>query len=256
MSRPPRCAVPNRSSSRPRSTACDGRRLLEDLLAHEGLVLAGLVRRCVDVDLARGLAGRGEVAVAHRGEAGRRHGGHLAVVEHRDGRRVAHDRGQVGGDVHLLVADADDQRAAVAGDDDAVGEVGVQHGEAVGPHDRAERVAHLALEGVGVAARDEVGDHLGVGVARQGDAGVGEPGAQRGRVVDDPVVHDRHAAGLVAVGVRVGVGRRAVGGPAGVADAGRAGEPLRQRRGQVAHPPGLLGHPDAAAPSTATPAES
>ena len=46
----------------------------------------------------------------HRGEAGRRHGGHLAVVEHRDGGRVAYDRGEVRGDVHLLVTDADHER--------------------------------------------------------------------------------------------------------------------------------------------------
>ena len=220
-----------------------GRRLLEDLLAHERLVLACFVRRRVDVDDARGLAGGGEVAVAHRGEAGRRHGGHLAVVEHRHGGGVAHDRGEVGGDVHLLVTDADHERAAVAGHDDAVGEVGVEDGEAVGPDDRAERVAHLALEGVGVAARDQVGDHLGVGVAGEHHAGVGELGAQGGRVVDDPVVHDGDAAGLVEVRVGVGIGGGTVGGPPGVADARRAGEALGQRRprgharGRPAWPP-------------------
>ena len=72
--------------------------------------------------------------------------------------------------MHLLVADADDQRAAVAGHDDPVGEVGVQHRQAVGALDPAERLADLALEGVGLRAGDQVGDHLGVGVGRQVDA--------------------------------------------------------------------------------------
>ena len=42
--------------------------------------------------------------------------------------------------------------------------------------------------------------------------------------------------------MRVDVGRRAVGRPAGVADAGLAGEALGQPGLQVAHPAGLLVH--------------
>ncbi len=63
----------------------------------------------------------------------------------------------VGGDEHLLLADAEDHRAAVAGDHDPVGEVGVQHGDAVGALDRAQRLADLVLEGVGLGAGDRGG---------------------------------------------------------------------------------------------------
>ena len=51
----------------------------------------------------------------------------------------------------------------------------------------------------------------------------------RGRVLDDAVVDDGDPAGLVGVGMGVGRGRRAVGGPAGVADAdGAAGQAVGQ----------------------------
>ena len=49
-----------------------------------------------------------------------------------------------------------------------------------------------------------------------------ELGAERAEVLDDAVVHDRDAAGLVRVGVALG--RLAVGRPAGVADAGVAAD--------------------------------
>ena len=88
----------------------------------------------------------------------------------------------------------------------------------------------------GLGPADQVREHLGVGVGDQLDAGGGEPGAERGGVVDDAVVHDGDRARGVDVRVGVGVVGRAVGGPAGVPDADLAGEPLRQRPRQVAHP--------------------
>ena len=51
-------------------------------------------------------------------------------------------------------------------------------------------------------------------------AALGQLGAQRGEVLDDAVVDDGDPAGVVQVRVGVGVGRAAVGGPAGVPDAG------------------------------------
>ena len=64
-------------------------------------------------------------------------------------------------------------------------------GDAVGALDRGQRVADLALEGVGASdAADQVGEHLGVGVGDQLDAVVGQPLPQRRGVVDDAVVDD------------------------------------------------------------------
>ena len=241
MSSPPRWEVPKRSSSRPRivrSTAsgCSSISLrMKDSWSPAsyaaGSMSSFLAARSVSVAL--------QVLAVRRVAAGGQ-GGHLAVAEVHDRGRVADQRGQVGGDVHLLVADADDQRAPVAGHDDPVREVGVQDREPVGALDPAERLADPTLEGVGVRAGDQVGDHLGVGVRRQVDARLGELRAQRRGVVDDPVVHDGDVTLGVDVRVRVDVVGRAVGRPPGVADADLAAEPLGQLGLQVPDPPGLL----------------
>ena len=73
-------------------------------------------------------------------------------------------------------------------------------------------------------------------------AGRLELGAQRGEVLDDPVVHQRDPAGGAEVRVRVGVVGRAVGGPAGVPDAGRRRRQrvLRERLVEVRQLAGAL----------------
>ena len=219
--------------------------LLEQLLVHERRVLARVVRRRVDLDLGRRPRHVAEVLAVRREPLGGDRG-QLAVVEVRDPRRVADQRGQVGGDEHLVVADADDQRAAVAGHHDPVGVRRVQHRQPVGALDPGQRLDHLALEGLGLRAADQVREHLGVGVGDQVDPGVRQPGPQGGSVVDDPVVHDGDVTLGVDVRVRVDVVRRPVGRPAGVADADLAGEPLGQVLSQVTHPAGLLRHPQRA----------
>ena len=80
-SRPPRCAVPNRSSSRPRSTRSAAVRLLEHLLVHERVVVARVVRRRVDVDRRSRVRAAWRQVLAVRREAVGRDRGQLAVVE-------------------------------------------------------------------------------------------------------------------------------------------------------------------------------
>ena len=71
-------------------------------------------------------------------------------------------------------------------------------------------------------AGDEVGDDLGVGLALELEALLFELFAQLAEVLDDAVVDDRHP--VAGVRMRVGLVRLAVGCPAGMADAGGAGE--------------------------------
>ena len=78
-------------------------------------------------------------------------------------------------------------------------------------HRLDRRLALLHLVG------DQMGDHLGVGLAAEFRALLLQLLAQLAEILDDAVVHDREPVG----GVRMGVvlGRLAVGRPAGVADA-------------------------------------
>ena len=88
----------------------------------------------------------------------------------------------------------------------------------------AHRLAEVAV----VVLGDQVRDHLGVGLGAELAAGREQALLERDVVLDDAVDDDVDAVG--AVGVRVGVllADAAVGGPAGVPDAGRGG-PLGDR---------------------------
>ena len=64
---------------------------------------------------------------------------------------------------------------------------------------------------------------------------------ERLEVLDDAVVDDGHFAVAAKVRVGVDVARRAVGGPAGMADADAAGGGLRRQQGlQAVDPAGRL----------------
>ncbi len=215
--------------------AVDGVGLLGDLLVHVGVVGAHVVGLGGPLDGLRRAGGAGALGGVGAVVAGPK-GGHLAVGEGHDLPGVRDQRGDVGGDEHLVLADAQHDGGAVAGHHDAVGEVGVQHGDAVGALDVSQRLADSLLQRVGLDARDEVGEDLGVGVGDERHALGGQPGPQVGGVVDDAVVDDGHLLGGVQVRVGVGVVRLAVGGPAGVRDSGGAGETLGDACLQVTHP--------------------
>ena len=110
--------------------------LLVDLLQHEGRVaglLGGLLVPRDLLDLAGDLlAGR----AAELGGAAA-HGDDLVVVDELHAARLAQERGDRGGDEVLALADADHERAVLAGADDRVGVVG-RHGD--------ERVVAAQLE--------------------------------------------------------------------------------------------------------------
>ena len=71
------------------------------------------------------------------------------------------------------------------------------------------------------ATGDQVGDHFGVGRRAETVAFAFQPLLERAEVLDHAVVDDGHDAVAAEVRMGVDVGRRAVRGPAGVADADR-----------------------------------
>ena len=146
--------------------------------------------------------------------------GHLVVVEIDDLRGVLDDRRGVGGDDVFVLAHADDQRAALAGDDQRVRLVLADDRDAVRALDLVQRRLHRALEQrragrhvvlrlqLGVQIADQHRQHFGVGLAGEGVALLGQELLERGVVFDDAVVDQRDPAGVVAVRVGVDFGRR------------------------------------------------
>ena len=162
------------------------------------------------------------------------------------------ERGHVGADEHLAVADPDHQRSGAARRDDGAGLVGVgeHQGEVAlqpaqhGQHRGGEVTGRLAVV---IRLGHQVHRDLGVGVAGELHAGRLQLAAQHSEVLDDAVVDDGDLAGGVAVRVRVAVGGPAVGGPAGVAQAGacRPAPPAPSRPSaglQVGQPAGPTAH--------------
>ena len=141
----------------------------------------------------------------------------VAVFEREVAAGVGEDRRHVGGDQVLVFTEPDDQGAVLARRPDLARRVGKQDPERVRTADLFQRFEDarqaVALAGAGI---DQERRRLGVGVRLEGVALLFKVEFQFAAVLDDPVVNQHQA--LVPVGVRVDVGRRAVGRPAGVSD--------------------------------------
>ena len=134
-----------------------------------------------------------------------------------------------------LVADADDEGRAAPRADDLAGMLAADDGDAVSADDLAQGVAHGLGEGTRLAVgaglalvivANQMGQHLGVGGGVKGVAGLEEPFLETVAILNHAVVDEGDGAGLVQVGVGILIGGRAVGGPAGMADAELAGDGL------------------------------
>ena len=156
---------------------------------------------------------------------------------------VVQQGGDVAGHVGAVLIGQGHQRAAPADGVQPLGPVLEQHhqGEGAldhpgGPQDGPGGVAV-------VQAVDEHGRDFGIGF-REGEAsGAGQPLPQQGEIFDDAVVYQGDPA--AAVGMGVGHGDAAVGGPPGMADAGVAVRRLGGgllKGGYLAHGAGNL-HP-------------
>jgi hypothetical protein len=134
----------------------------------------------------------------------------------------AGQRHRIRGDEILALAEADDQRRALARGHDAVRFFAREHGDRISTLQALDGQAH-GLEQVAVVhVIDQVGDHFGVGLALEHITEGRQFSAQLVVVLDDAVM-DQCDAGIVRrrreVRVRILRGGRAVRRPAGVGDA-------------------------------------
>jgi hypothetical protein len=161
-----------------REGALAGLGLLQDLLQHVVGVGTAVVGILAPGDR-RGALGGG-LRVERRGaEAFGVHDGQLAVVEVDDLARVPHQGGDIRGHEHLPGADAQDHGAPVAGHHELVRLASVHDRDPVCALHRAERRAHRLLEIARLllaGARDQVHEHLGVGLRLEHAARGLEPG--------------------------------------------------------------------------------
>ena len=205
------------------------------------MTVAGLV------DGGRAHVDAGEIAVhamasgvVEDGPRARQHG-MVAVFQIGDAVGERCQRDGVRADEHLPVAMPGGQRAALARGNHQIALAVEQEGQRERPFELRQRGAHClqrAHARAQVFARQQ-GHGLGVGVAFGMEAARGQPVAQAAVVLDDAVMDH----GNRPVPVRMGILARggAMGGPAGVADAAKAGQRVMDQRvrqvDQLAHRP-------------------
>jgi hypothetical protein len=227
----------------------DGLGLLMDFLEHEMRELAALGSFRIELELADLYLGGVGAQVGHA-KAVRVQGHHVVIVEIDHLPRVGRDGGGVAGQKIFTFTHADDQWGAAPGPDHDLGIVGAYNRDAVSADHFAQGVHHRlgqrmeilfesGLRGAGgragpafaqalanllVVGADEPGQDFGIG-GRQ-ERRVVEAFLEPFKVLDDAVVHDGDASAGVVMGVRILVGRGAMGRPTGVADAQLAADRL------------------------------
>ena len=223
----------------------DGGGLVVDLLFHEGVEAALFRGGDVPFDGERLGFGGVAVEVADLVALGGQ-GDNLAVVHLHGVAGEFDEAGDVGAEEVFVLADADDQRGVPARCDDAVRVVRVDRQQSESAFEALRGQLHGAGEVAAgflvVDVQQQGASNLGVGLGEEAVALIDELRLQRRKVLDNAVVDYSQATVADNVRVGIGVGRAAVGGPAGVPDAqfrGRNGV-VRDFGFQVCNFAGLL----------------
>ena len=196
-------------------------RLFVDLLHHEVLKAAAFGCLSIPGDLGQRLDERLAVDVVEL-DAALLQAGHLHIIDVINFSGMVQDGRDVGGDERFLPFFADDHRAAVAGAEDLAGVVREHEAQRVGAahtQDGAGDGAQRALAILFIIVVDQFDDTLGVGLGVELVSVPLELVADLLIVLDDAVVDTDDRVVIRMVRVRVGLRGRAVGRPAGMADA-------------------------------------
>ncbi|CAB5028393.1 unannotated protein [freshwater metagenome] len=121
--------------------------------------------------------------------------GYIAFLQEHEAARDGEQGRDVGGDEILVFTDADDDRAAHAGEDDAIRIGLIDHGECI----RAFKLGHRGAHGLEHIAQlflvivDAMRNHLGVRFRREDVTRLLQLFTQHNEIHDDAVVDDRNA---------------------------------------------------------------
>ena len=208
--------------------------LLVDLLEHEVLIAALLGGLGRPLDRLGDALHRPALDVGYHDPVGPQVGD-VALLEEDDLARVGQDRGDVGGEERLALAEPDDERHVLARPDESIALVAVHDRERIRTLEPPQRGARRVGDVARVRLLDQVGDGLRVRLGRQLVAARLEPVTQLLEVLDDPVMDHRDPAGAIDLGVGIDVVRAAMCRPAGVRQAhGSMRRALGDRGSQVA----------------------
>ena len=212
----------------------NGARLLVDFLEHEMAIAAFLRHQRTPGDrfrrffLAISLPGRKmQIAVLLEDNE-------FAIVEKDHLAGMRKHGGNVGGDKKFAVSLADDQGGAEFGGDHRPRFLLAEDGDRIGAANLGKRQAHGFFEIAGALdmVLDQVGDDFRIGLRTESMPGFPQALLEGEIVLDDAVVHNDDAAGIVRMRVRLRW--PAVGCPAGMADAAAPlHRPLLQRLFQI-----------------------
>src|SRR5262249_47543829 len=155
----------------------------------------------------------------------------VAILEIGDRVGEGSERDRIGAEIHFSVTVTDRKRGTLARAYDEVVLAREQKGERERTSEPRQRRRHRLGGRVAVLhlVRHQMGDNLGVGIGAELRASLFQLVAKLAKILDDAVVD--HGEALGRMRVRVVFGRSAVGRPAGVADADRAGERLPREPG-------------------------
>lgn len=202
---------------RPGEDAAEGFDLLKDLFDHEMIIAAFFCRLGVPLDLVdhevllcTSKVGNVDMVGVNLSD--------LAAVEINAATGVGEHGWYVGSDDGLSIAETDDERAVLAGSDDAVRFIDCHNNEGVGAGDDRERTLHSGEKIAVVEKLDEMSDNFGVGLRFEGV--ILEIGFLEALIIfNDAIVHNGDLALWPEMRMGVFVRWLAVGGPTGVADA-------------------------------------
>ena len=205
----------------------DGARLFEDFLLHVMTVRAEIDGAGIGMDGQHRALDRLVVQVGD-GDAVQPHVDHVAFAQIDDLVGGAGQRHRIRRQEIFAVAETHHQRAAQARADQAVRFVPAEYGQRKRAFQTFHGFLHCAQQIAVVQMIDQMRDGFGIGLRFEAITQRDQFGADLLEVFDDAVVHQRDARRAAGIGreMRMGVdgGRRAVGGPACMRDAGGAAE--------------------------------
>ena len=200
-----------------------GTGLLHDLFEHEMLITALFRRFDTPCDAADRLVNDRAGAIIDR-DALRCQLRKLAVIQIQGVTGIGYQRRHVRGKEVFANTDTKDQRTGFPHRYDFPRTVGAENAEGIGACQSGSRSHDGFLKIPMVVHLDQMDDHFCIRLTAEGIAVCGQFLPQSHIILDDAVMNHRKPSVTAHVRMGIGIGRRSMGRPAGMTDAGKSGQ--------------------------------